>query len=60
MQVQRWLGHQAPAFTLETYVHLLDNYLADPLDDPVGVSKGSARHPEPVQDATGRPSRVLA
>jgi hypothetical protein len=23
-QVQRWLGHHSPAFTLETYVHLMD------------------------------------
>lgn len=24
VQVQRWLGHHSPAFTLSTYVHLLD------------------------------------
>jgi integrase len=28
-QVQEWLGHAAPAFTLRTYVHLLDGGLGD-------------------------------
>jgi integrase len=31
-QVQRWLGHHSPAFTLETYVHLLDAGLGEALD----------------------------
>ena len=31
MQVQRWLGHHSPAFTLATYVHLLDGDLGEPL-----------------------------
>ena len=30
-QVQRWLGHHSPAFTLSTYVHLLDDDLGEPL-----------------------------
>ena len=29
-QVQMWLGHHSPAFTLETYVHLLLEDLPDP------------------------------
>lgn len=29
-QVQVWLGHHSPAFTLETYVHLLPDDLPDP------------------------------
>jgi hypothetical protein len=34
-QVQLWLGHHSPAFTLETYVHLIPDDLpdADVLDD---------------------------
>jgi integrase len=32
VQVQRWLGHHSPAFTLSTYVHLLADDLGDPLD----------------------------
>jgi integrase len=28
-QVQHWLGHHDPAFTLSTYIHLLDDGLGD-------------------------------
>jgi integrase len=31
VQVQRWLGHHSPAFTLATYVHLLDGDIGAPL-----------------------------
>lgn len=31
VQVQRWLGHHSPAFTLATYVHLLDGDVGEPL-----------------------------
>jgi integrase len=31
VQVQRWLGHHSPAFTLATYVHLLDEDLGEAL-----------------------------
>lgn len=31
VQVQRWLGHHSPAFTLARYVHLLDDDLGEPL-----------------------------
>lgn len=31
VQVQRWLGHRSAAFTLATYVHLLDGDLGEPL-----------------------------
>src|SRR5205807_7234798 len=44
VQVQRWLGHHSPAFTLSVYVHLLDGDLGEPLDSaPKGVSRVSAR-----------------
>jgi integrase len=32
VQVQRWLGHHSPAFTLATYVHLLDGDIGPPLE----------------------------
>jgi integrase len=32
VQVQRWLGHHSPAFTLATYVHLLEGAAGDALD----------------------------
>jgi integrase len=31
IRVQRWLGHHSPSFTLDTYVHLLDGDLGEPL-----------------------------
>jgi integrase len=31
VQVQRWLGHHSAAFTLATYVHLLDGDVGEPL-----------------------------
>ena len=31
-QVQRWLGHHSPGFTLDTYVHLLDDGVGEGLD----------------------------
>jgi integrase len=37
-QVQRWLGHHSPAFTLDTYVHLLDDGVGEPLDLPAVVA----------------------
>jgi hypothetical protein len=30
VQVQRWLGHHAPSFTLDRYVHLLDGDMPEP------------------------------
>jgi integrase len=42
VQAQRWLGHHSPAFTLATYVHLLDDDLGQaltltPVERPVLV-----------------------
>jgi integrase len=34
VQVQRWLGHHSAAFTLSTYVHLLDGDIGAPLALP--------------------------
>ena len=30
-QVQMWLGHHSPSFTLDTYVHLFEDDLGEPL-----------------------------
>ncbi len=52
-QVQEWLGHADPAFTLRTYVHLMDEGLGDAefMDaavsaDPTRVNSGSTQGPE--------------
>jgi integrase len=43
-QVQEWLGHHSPAFTLKTYVHLMDEGVggADFLDRVVSAAEGNA------------------
>jgi integrase len=45
VEVQKWLGHHSPSFTLDTYVHLLDGDLGPPLE-PLRVGAGSADCPE--------------
>jgi hypothetical protein len=39
-QVQAWLGHADPGFTLNTYIHLMDSGVGSPdfLDQAVGVA----------------------
>ncbi|HEX5468900.1 MAG TPA: tyrosine-type recombinase/integrase, partial [Gaiellaceae bacterium] len=39
VQVQRWLGHHKPSFTLDVYVHLLDEDVPEPaFFDAIGRS----------------------
>jgi integrase len=45
VQVQRWLGHHSPSFTLDTYVHLLEGDLGEPLP-PIRVKEKSRQGPE--------------
>jgi len=66
-QVQEWLGHADPAFTLRTYVHLLDEGLgeADFLDDvitsdPVRVNDGSTEPPQLAANALSEPVLEIA
>jgi hypothetical protein len=42
-QVQEWLGHVDPGFTLRTYVHLMDAGVggADFLDEAVAAPSGN-------------------
>jgi integrase len=42
VQVQRWLGHHSASFTLDTYVHLLDNDLGRPLQAHATVPNTAA------------------
>lgn len=39
-QVQRWLGHHSAAFTLDTYIHLLDDGVGEALDLDVELAQG--------------------
>jgi hypothetical protein len=46
-QVQEWLGHATPSFTLETYVHLMDEGIGDATSMDRAVGNGWAtQHPE--------------
>jgi integrase len=45
VEVQSWLGHHSPSFTLDTYVHLLDGDLGAPLE-PARVNTGSTGRPQ--------------
>lgn len=56
VQVQRWLGHHSPAFTLATYVHLLPGEGAGALD----LDSELARHEAVAEDAGRRPLAVAA
>ncbi len=47
VQVQRWLGHHSASFTLDTYVHLLEADLGEPL------MAANPRLSEPKVDALG-------
>lgn len=51
-QVQEWLGHADPGFTLRTYVHLMDDGLGDAnfLDGAVRVKGGSRSDPQKDPD----------
>ena len=49
VQVQRWLGHHSASFTLDTYVHLLDADLGEPLTPAQGVNKVQTC-PTPLDD----------
>lgn len=46
-QIQTWLGHADPAFTLRTYIHLLEDGVgsADFLDDAIEVGRGPWSNP---------------
>jgi integrase len=60
-QVSDWLGHHDPAFTLSTYVHLMDEGIgsADFLDDAVGNS-WATQHPETAAKETVREDAASA
>jgi integrase len=56
VQVQRWLGHHSPAFTLTVYVHLLDEDLGGPLAVP-----GCQQVPAQATESTrNEPQRTVA
>jgi len=56
-QVQRWLGHHSAAFTLETYVHLMDEGVGAAVD--LGAELESNLSPDPAGDGGSEPESIL-
>jgi Phage integrase family len=50
-QIQVWLGHHSPAFTLSTYVHLLSDELPDSPFAAAGGNQLGTRPAETSRDA---------
>lgn len=62
-QVSKLLGHHKPSFTLDTYVHLMDDDLGDPLALPVrapGVSAGVSATVGTAPHALATEARIAA
>jgi integrase len=65
-QIQEWLGHHSAAFTLSTYVHLIDGGLgdADFFDQAVQVGQGdngvTTRHPQTAANADPGETKEIA
>lgn len=59
-QVQRWLGHHSPAFTLNTYVHLLGDERPEPLDLDAELAQGGNRVATSPPFAPAGPEDVIA
>ena len=51
-QVQAWLGHADPGFTLKTYIHLMDSGVGSPdfLDEAASVNQSAAAAPTATLD----------
>ena len=49
-QVQRWLGHAKASITLDTYLHLLDEGVGEPLEIGAGGNRKATRGPETVEN----------
>ena len=60
VQVQRWLGHSSPAFTLSVYVHLLDGDLGEPLTLPACARGGNGLVTDTTPSHDTRPSDIGA
>ena len=54
-QVQLWLGHHSASFTVDTYVHLLDEDLPEPPSLRGGNAGGNQTAPEAANSDAGEP-----
>jgi integrase len=60
VQVQRWLGHHSAAFTLATYVHLLEGDIGEPLTLPDEGGNEVVTDPTPLDTTTAKESRRIS
>jgi Phage integrase family len=60
-QVQEWLGHADPSFTLRTYVHLMDEGVGDAafMDNQVGNIRATGQ-PQTAENAVEAEPAFLA
>ena len=64
VQVQKWLGHHKPSFTLDTYVHLMGESIGEPLalpevvEERAGGRRGADKARETGLNAEGPDSPV--
>ncbi len=56
MQVQRWLGHHSASFTLDTYVHFMDDDLGEPLSREAELGPDKVAMLEPTEGETANNS----
>lgn len=59
-QVQRWLGHHAASFTLDTYTHLLDDGIGEPLDLDAELESANKARTYPDGNDQSGPESLLA
>ena len=57
VQVQKWLGHHKPSFTLDTYVHLMGESIGEPLALPEVVERADQGQTGGRQSPRNRPKR---
>jgi integrase len=52
-QIQHWLGHHSPTFTLERYGHLMDEGVGSALDVTAELESLANPNPVPIRDPNG-------
>ena len=52
VQVQRWLGHHSPAFTLSRYVHLLDSGVGEGIELDVELNRRPVQEDATITETT--------
>lgn len=59
-QVQKWLGHHKASYTIDTYVHLLDDDLPEPPDLTADRARGTSPGTQTPREDPKSPAAVAA